>query len=346
MLPRFSLRTRFVLMMLFAFMVMSLNAHMAIAKEVNLYSAQKEHLIRPVLDAFTKDTGIDVNLITGDAAALVTRLEREGERTRADVLLTVDIGNIYQADQKGLLAPVSSDVLNTHIPAYLRSDTGTWYGLTQRARVMFVRNDSDVTTLDYRDLSAKAWQDGVLIRSSDNVYNQSLLAYMIYHFGKEQATAWAQGVVENMARNPQGGDRDQIRALAAGVGHVAVANTYYYGMMIAGDNTVRDAKVRDTIRMIFPNQSGIGTHVNIRGGGVTTHAKHPEEARQLLEYLSAPKAQTMLMEHNFEYPANPEVPLNDTLKAWDTFKPDMTPLALIGAKQREAIAIMDKVGWK
>ncbi len=314
--------------------------------KVTLYSAQKEHLIRPVLDAFTKHTNIAVQLITGDKAALITRLEQEGEHTPADILLTADIGNIYQAKVKGLLQPIKSATLQENIPAHLRDPEHEWFGLTLRARALFVSKESGVASLDYEDLAKPEYRGKVLIRSSGNVYNQSLMASMLHHLGEDEATVWAKSVVANLARQPQGGDSDQLRALAAGEGGIAVANSYYYGRMLFGDALAQDKHVQEKVNIIFPNQSGRGTHVNIRGGGVTKHAKHAEEAMALLEYLSGAKAQAMFAKSNFEYPVNPVVYASDKVRAWGEFKPDETPLSAIGALQEKAIKIMDQVGWE
>lgn len=313
-------------------------------QKLTLYSAQKEHLIRPLLDAFTEKTDIQVQLITGDKAALITRLEQEGEHTQADLLLTADIGNIYQAKQKGLLQPIKSATLQDNIPAHLRDSGHEWFGLTMRARMIFAVKDEGIEALNYQDLASGEHQ--VLIRSSDNVYNQSLMAAMLHHLREEQATEWARGVVANMARAPQGGDSDQLRALAAGEGTLAVANSYYYGRMVDGDAQSQDQHVKDKVVLIFPNQSGLGTHVNVRGGGVTKYAKHSEEAMALLEYLSGEEAQTLFTESNFEYPVHPNVKPSATLKAWGDFKADDTPLEIIGSLQSDAIRIMDAVGWK
>jgi iron(III) transport system substrate-binding protein len=317
------------------------------SKMVNLYSAQQEYLIRPLLDDFTKDTGIKVNLITGEPAALITRLEREGKDSPADLMLTADIGNLYQAEKRGLLKSVVSKVLEKNIPTHLRDSAGKWFGLTMRSRVLFARkNEMPKDPIHYLDLASPTWKGKVLIRSSDNIYNQSLLSYMIYHFGEEKATEWARGVVANMARPPQGGDRDQLTALAAGEGGIAVSNTYYYGMLVAGKESDQNAKVKETVGMVFPDQDKIGAHVNIRGGGVLNSAKHEENAIKLMEYLSEEKAQQVFADANFEYPVHQSVKPSSTIAAWGDFKKDTTPLEKIAELQPKAIAIMDAVGWK
>lgn len=311
---------------------------------VNLYSSQKEHLIRPVLEQFTKDTGIAVNLITGGNAELVTKLEYEGKNTPADLLLTVDIGNVYNAKQKGLLLPIKSEVLNAAVPETLRDPEGQWYALTTRVRLIFYHKDrvEPGAIHSYLDLADPKWKGRVLIRSSDNAYNQSLMAALVAHYGEEKALEWAKGLVANMARAPQGGDTDQLKALLAGEGDMAVANSYYYGRMVSEGN----AEAAEKIGIVFPDQDGNGTHVNIRGGGVTRHAKHPENAQRLLEYLMQEPAQHFFADANLEYPANPAMEANPIVKAWGDFKRDGLPLEAVAKAQPAAITLMDKAGWR
>lgn len=317
-------------------------------QEVNLYSSQQEHLIRPVLEQFTEETGIAVNLTTGDNAEVVTRLEYEGENTPADLLLTVDIGNVYQAKEKGLLQALDSAYLTETIPAHLRDPEGYWYGLTSRARLVFYHKErvQPEEIGSYRDLADERWNGRVLIRSSNNTYNQSLVAALIAHHGREAALEWAKGVVANMARAPQGGDSDQILAVLAGEGDIAVANSYYYGRLVAGDASVRNAQVAEKIGVIFPGQDEEGTHVNIRGGGVTAHAKNRDNAVKLLEYLVAEPAQRFFADGNLEYPANPAVEPHEAVKAWGDFTRDTLNLEEVGKRQREAIEVMDEAGWQ
>ena len=315
---------------------------------VNIYSAQKEHLIRPILNVFEKASGIQVNLTTGDKSALVSRLTMEGANTPADLLLTVDIGNIYEAKQKGLLQPINSKVLNKHILQHLRDPEGYWYGITMRARSIFYNKDlTDATGLDtYEDLADPKWRKKLLIRSSSNVYNQSLVAFILAKHGEEAALEWAKGVVANMARDPQGGDSDQLRALAAGEGEIAVANTYYYGRLTGNDPSLEDDLVKEKVVIIFPNQEGDGAHVNIRGGGITKYAKHKENAVKLLEFLTEDKAQHFFAKHNLEYPARTDIDADAVVKAWGMLKADPVNLEVIGKLHKKAVAIMDKAGWK
>lgn len=313
---------------------------------VNLYSAQKEHLIRPVLDKFTETSGIKVRMITGKAAGLVTRIEREGKYSPVDVLLTTDIGNIYQAKTKGLLQPVQSSILQNNIPKYLRGPDNDWFGFTMRARVLFFNKDHlPKTPINYLSVSDRSLVKDVLIRSSSNVYNQSLMAYILHHYGWKKARRWAKGIVKNMARKPQGGDRDQIRAVASGEGKVAIANSYYYGVMVDKARPTFNQNVNESTAIIFP-QDKAGVHVNIRGGGLATHAKNRENGIKLLEFLSTESAQKLFTKLNLEYPVNPRVKPAPLLESWGNFKKDQTSLEVIGALQPKAIAIMDWAGWK
>lgn len=320
----------------------------ALAKgEVNIYSAQKEHLIRPILDSFTKQTDIKVNMTSGEDEVIVRRLLSEGELTPADVLLTADIGNIWKAKEAGALKALDSKLLKERIPAHLRDKDGYWYGLTVRARALFYAKDrlkpEQLST--YKDLADPKWKGKILVRSSSNIYNQSLLGSIITHEGHDQAKAWAKGIVANMARTPQGGDRDQLKALAVGEGEVAIANTYYFGLLLSSaDKTER--KLASKLGIFFPNQEERGTHVNIRGGGVIKYGKNQEEAVKLMEFLAGDEAQAFFATHNNEYPAVETVAVPNLLKSWGEFKHDTLNLEEVGKRNAEAVKLFDEVGWK
>ncbi len=321
--------------------------HAAMAKEtLNIYSAQKAQLIKPLLETFEKETGIGFNLITGEDASLIERLAREGERTPADVLLAADVANLYRAQDKGLLQPVHSPVLDERIPEHLHSSEGYWYGFTTRSRVIFYNKEKvkpeQLST--YEDLADPKWKGQIMVRSSNNDYNQSLLASIIAHDGREKALEWAKGVVANFAAKPSGGDRDQLRAIAAGQGSVALANTYYYGLMLnAEEKEERDVAAK--LGIFFPNQNDRGTHTNIRGGGVTAHTKHKEAAQKLLDFLAGDEAQQFFSQHNYEYPVVKDVPWPEILKGWGDFKRDTLPLTTVGKLNAEAIKVFDEAGW-
>jgi iron(III) transport system substrate-binding protein len=314
--------------------------------EVNLYSARQENLIKPLLDDFTRATGISVKLLTGRADELLQRLRLEGRNSPADVLITVDAGNLHQAKEAEVLSAIESETLDQRVPESFRDMDGQWYGLSLRARpIMYNKDRVDPSELStYEALTDPMWRGRICIRSSSNVYNQSLVAAMIASEGPEAASQWAEGLVANLARPPQGGDRDQIRAAAAGVCDIAIANTYYLGAMLVGDDAAQ-REAAEQIGVFFPNQDGRGAHVNISGAAVTAHAPNRENAIQLIEYLTSEEAQRWYAEANQEYPVRPDVPASEVLQAFGDFKMDSLNLSLLGEHNAEAVRIMDRAGW-
>lgn len=317
------------------------------AAEVNVYSARKEALIAPILDAFSEETGVAVRLVTGNAGQLHERLLAEGRNSPADLFVTVDAGNLHRARQAGLLRPVRSDVLEAAVPARRRDPDGFWFGLSLRARILVYAVDrvspDDLST--YEALADPIWSDRVLVRSSSNIYNQSLIASMIEARGTAATEEWARGLVANMARDPKGGDTDQIRAVAAGEGDVAIVNTYYYGGLAASVDPA-DRAVAGATRPFFPNQGGRGTHVNISGAGVCAHAPNAAEAIALLEYLVGETAQAAFAALNHEIPVRAGAPSSDIVAGWGAFEMDDLPLAALGERNREAIELADRAGWR
>jgi len=317
------------------------------AAEVNVYSARKEALIKPLFDKFTESTGIQVNLITGKADALLKRLTLEGKNSPADMLITTDAGRLHRAKAAGVLQAISSDVLNADIPAAYRDPEGFWYGLSVRARTLFyVEGKVTADELSsYADLADPKWKGRICIRSSSNIYNQSLVASMIATEGAEATEAWVKGFVANFARPPKGGDRDQIKAAAAGQCDIAVANTYYMGKMVnAKDDAQKAAAAK--MRVFWPNQAGRGTHVNISGAAITASSMHKADAVKLLEYLSQQESQYWYAQKNHEYPVKAGIEWSETLKSWGKFKSDSLNLSELGANNPEAVRIMDRAGWK
>lgn len=314
---------------------------------VNVYSHRHYETDRELFQRFTEQTGIAVNVITASADELITRLENEGADSPADVLITVDAGRLHRAKARGLLQPVSSEVLEANIPEHLRDRDGQWFGLTQRARI-FVRHTGRVQPDElstYAALAEPKWRGRVLIRSSSNVYNQSLLASVIAHLGLERAELWAAGIVANMARDPSGGDSDQIKAVAAGVGDVAVSNSYYLARLVISDDP-EERRVAGQVAPFFPDQEGRGTHVNVSGAGVTRGAPNRENAIRLIEFLSGDEAQRLFAESNGEYPVKPGVPWSATLQSWGQFKADTLDLTRLGELNDEAVRIADRVQWR
>ena len=317
------------------------------AGEVNVYSARKEALIKPLLDRFAAATGITVNLVTGAAALLHERLVAEGRNSPADLLITADVGNLHRAKAAGLLRAVASPALEAAVPAAYRDPDGTWYGLSLRARVIVYAPDrvavDELST--YEDLADPRWHDRILVRSSSNVYNQSLIASLIAADGEAATEEWARGLVANLARNPKGGDTDQIRGVAAGEGDLALANTYYYGRL-AGSDKPEERAVAAATRLFFPNQDGRGTHVNVSGAAVTAHAPHPQAALRLLEFLASGDGQRLFAELNHEFPVDASVPASAIVAAWGPFKADTAGLERLGELNGAAIRLADRAGWR
>jgi iron(III) transport system substrate-binding protein len=329
-------------------MILLLAVSPALAKgDVNIYSARQEVLIKPLLDQFTAKTGIKVNLVAGNADALLQRLQKEGLNSPADVLLTVDAGNLNRAKELDLFQPVTSKTLEGAIPAAYRDPAGHWFGLSMRARpIMYAKDRVQPEALTtYADVVDGSWKGKVCVRSSGNVYNQSMVAAMIAEKGVPASEAWAKGLVANFARPPQGGDRDQIKALAAGQCDVALVNTYYLGGMLNSEQ-VEEKEAAAKIGIIWPNQNERGVHVNVSGAGVTKHAKNRDNAIKLLEYLVSEEAQRWYAEANYEYPVRPGTPVSATLAAWGPFKADDLNLARLGEHNPEAVRLMDRAGWR
>ncbi|MCH8537068.1 MAG: extracellular solute-binding protein [Alkalimonas sp.] len=315
------------------------------AAEVNVYSARQEELIKPVLDQFSEQTGIRVNLITGNADELITRMASEGRNSPADLLITTDVGRLYRAKQQQLLQPLQSDFLHEQIPAHLRDEAGYWFGLTVRARpILYAADRVDPATLSgLQDLTAAEWRGRICVRSSSHIYNQSLVASRLAHQGVEATEQWVRGLVANFARPPRGGDRDQIRALAAGVCDIALANTYYLASMV---NDPRDQAAASQIKVFWPDQDAAGAHINISGAGISAHAPNPTAARQLLEFMLQEQTQQWYAEANHEYPVRTDVAYSETLQQFGTFKADTLPLERLGELNADALRLMDRARWR
>jgi iron(III) transport system substrate-binding protein len=317
------------------------------AGEVNLYSARKEKLIKPLLDRFTEETGIKVNLVTGKADALLQRLQSEGRNSPADLLITTDAGRLHRAKQAAVTQAVESAVLSQRVPASFRDPEGHWYGLSLRARpILYVKGQVDPSALSsYEALADPQWRGRICIRSSGNIYNQSLVASMIAANGLDETEHWAASFVNNFARSPKGGDRDQIKAAAAGLCDIAIANTYYLAGML-NSKDVAQREVAGKLAVFWPNQNGRGAHVNVSGASVTRSAKHREHAIRLLEFLVGQEAQAWYAESNGEYPIRSDVASSDLLNGWGSFEMDSLNLSKLGELNPQAVRLMDRVGWK
>lgn len=317
------------------------------ADEVNIYSARQENLIKPILDIYTQETGTTINLVTGGADELIQRLALEGANSPADLLLTVDVGRLHRAKEAGVLQPVTSALLESEIPSQYRDSEGYWYALSLRSRVIVYDKErvdpSQITS--YADLAAPMWRNSVCVRSSSNIYNQSLVASMVSHNGVAQTEEWVKGLVANFARNPQGGDRDQITAIAAGQCKLALVNTYYLGGLLTSSNA-GDREDGEAVAVLWPDQEGSGAHINISGAAVTKASKNKDAAVALMEYLASDEAQHWYAETNNEYPVRADVPVSDVLESWGEFKADDLALEQLGIHNAEAVRLMDRAGWK
>jgi len=316
------------------------------AGEVNIYSYRQEVLIRPLLTQFSKQTGIKVNVVFAKNG-MIARLKAEGANSPADVILTVDAGRLIRAKEAGVLQPVKTDILSAAIPAPYRDPEGYWFGFTVRGRpIIYAKGRVKPSGLStYEALAEPKWKGRICIRSSSNIYNQSMLAAMIAHNGVAKTEAWAKGFVANFARKPKGGDRDQIRAVAAGVCDIAIANTYYLaGMTVAKQASDRDAAQK--VKVFWPNQAGRGAHVNISGAGVTKSAKNRANAIKLLEFLASDEAQRIYANKVLEYPVRAGIPVAEVLEGWGRFKADKLNLAELAKHNADAVKVADRAGWR
>ena len=314
--------------------------------ELNLYSSRHYDTDERLYSDFEELTGITINRIEGNADELIARMEAEGANSPADILLTVDTSRLQRAKEAGLLQSVESEMLEARIPAYLQDEDNQWFGFSQRARILFYdKNDVTDPPMTYADLADPQYQGQVCIRSSTNVYSQTILAALIEHIGEEEAKAWAEGVAANFARAPQGGDTDQLRGIVSGECEIAMSNTYYFGRAI---RTSVDG-VSDSLDMfgwVFPDQGGNGAHMNLSGGGVAVNSPNRENAVRFLEYLATDQAQEYFSAGNDEYPAVPGVALSPSVAQMGFFKPDDVDLSAVAANVPAAQRIFNEVDWE
>ena len=315
--------------------------------EVNVYSHRHYDSDKILFKKFEEKTGIKVNVVTAKAEELVSKLAIEGENTPADLLITSDIGNLYEAKSRSLLQATNSKILTENIPSHLRDSDNSWFALTKRARI-FVYNPAKVDVKDLNDyfsITDPKFKGRVITRSSSNSYNKALLASIIANHGEAKALEFSKGLVANFATEPKGGDRDQIRSVAAGDADIAIVNTYYLGVMLNGKDQ-KDLDVAKSVKIFFPAQKTTGTHVNISGAGVTKYAKNKENAVKLVEFLSSEEAQSTFAEGNHEYPVNVKVKPSATVASWGTFKEDTIELNKIGENNKKAVDIATQGNWK
>ncbi len=309
--------------------------------EIVVYSARKEHLIKPLFDAYTEKTGVKIEYITGKEGALLERLKAEGKNTPADMLITVDAGNLWQAAQEGVLQQIDSPILAKAIPENLRDPDNNWFGLSVRARTI-VYNTDKVNPADlksYEDLASDRWKGKLILRTSKKVYNQSLVASMVAKHNEEETSKIVSGWVNNLAAAPFSNDTKALEAIAAGLGEVTVINTYYFGRLMK-------EKPEHPLAIFWPNQDSDGVHMNVSGAGVVAHADNKDGAQKLLEWLAGEEAQATFAGLNMEFPANPAIEPDPLVAAWGAFKGSPLNVALYGKLQSRAIILMDQVGYK
>jgi len=316
------------------------------AAELNIYSHRQPFLIKPFLEAYTKETGTEINVEYVSKFQLAQRLQSEGKRSPADVILTVDIARLSIYADKNLLEPVNSKTLMTSIPANLRDPQNRWFAFSLRARVLAIskkaKDASDIRR--YEDLAKPAWKGRVCSRSGSHVYNRALVASMINAHGKKKADIWAQGVVENLARRPYGNDLSQIKAIYQGICDIAIINSYYYGKFKTSGKHEQQ-KWADAVTLVFPNQEDRGTHINISGGGIAKYSKNKAEAQRFLEFLTSATAQKLYGDVNSEYSINASFPLPAELATFGKFKMDSVSLAKIAKLAPYAQSVVDHVAW-
>jgi iron(III) transport system substrate-binding protein len=308
---------------------------------VVVYTSRQPYLIEPLFERYTAQTGVTIDYASDNEASLIERIAAEGQRTQADLFMTVDAGNLWHAAERGLLQPAASDVLADRIPTALADDLQRWYGLSVRARTIVYHPDRvDPSELSsYEDLADERWAGRLCLRTSRKVYNQSLVALLIEHHGEQRAEEIVRGWVSNLATNPYSSDTQTIEAVAAGQCDVAIVNSYYLGRKLADDPGY-------PVELFWANQGSTGVHVNISGAGITRHAPRPDQARALLEWLASEDAQGEFAERNLEFPANPAIEPRGVVAAWGSYQADDTPLTVAGERQAQAVRLMDRAGYR
>jgi len=314
-----------------------------LADEVNVYSHRQPELVQPLFDAFTKETGIKVNVAFVDKG-MVERLQAEGDRSPADLVMTVDIARLSQIVDAGVTQAVQSDVLTANIPAEFRDPANQWFGLTTRARVVYASKervkDGEVTT--YEDLTNPKWKGRICTRPGTHDYNLGLMAAMIFHHDEAYAKAWAEGVKANLAHKPEGNDRAQVKSIWAGECDIALGNTYYMGEMLADPE---QAEWANSVRIVYPTFEGGGTHVNVSGVAMTKAAPNHDAALKLMEFLSSDEAQKIYAETNHEFPVKPGVPQSEIVASWGSFTPDNVNLMDLAKLRPTALKLMEEVNF-
>ena len=320
------------------------------SKEVNIYTSRHYDADDLLYEQFTKKTGIKVNIISGKGSALIERLKAEGANSPGDVFFTVDAGNLANFQKQGYLQPIQSEAIKQVVPVELRGENDEWVAVAKRARVIFYNpelvDENEIKNINYEDLSKDTWKGKIVIRSSSNMYNQSLVSSLISNLGIEKTEEWAKGLVSNFSRKPQGNDRSQIMAVANKKASIAIANTYYIGIMLSGKGGQDQLNAANKVKIAFPNQGNRGTHINVSGGGVLKYSPNRENAEKFLEFLLSREAQNHIVNNTFEYPVLNTVRPHPLIENFGEFKMDKTSVADFGKYNPDAVKLMDRVNWQ
>ena len=320
------------------------------SKEVNIYTSRHYDADDLLYEQFTKKTGIKVNIISGKGSALIERLKAEGANSPGDVFFTVDAGNLANFQKQGYLQPIQSEAIKQVVPVELRGENDEWVAVAKRARVIFYNpelvDENEIKNINYEDLSKDNWKGKIAIRSSSNMYNQSLVSSLISNLGIEKTEEWAKGLVSNFSRKPQGNDRSQIMAVANKKASIAIANTYYIGIMLSGKGGQDQLNAANKVKIAFPNQGNRGTHINVSGGGVLKYSPNRENAEKFLEFLLSREAQNHIVNNTFEYPVLNTVRPHPLIENFGEFKMDKTSVADFGKYNPDAVKLMDRVNWQ
>ena len=319
------------------------------SNEVNLYSQRHYSVDMLQYENFTKLTGIKVNVIKANADELIERLKNEGENSPADLFVSVDAGKLQKGADLGLFQKINNSTIENNVSENLRDVNNYWIPITYRARILVYSNDrvnkDELST--YEDLANEKWKNRILVRSSSNAYNQALMSSLVANLGSDVASKWSEGIINNFARDPKGNDRDQVKAIAAGQGDVAIVNSYYIGLLLSSEKE-EEKKAGNSVSVFFPNQGDDdrGSHINISGIGLAKNSPNKENAIKLMEYLTSEEAQNTYVNNSYEYAANPKVKPSKIVQDWGSFKIDKLDLNMLGKYRNEAIQIFDKTGWK
>ena len=332
-----------------SFLMIACNTTEKKSNEVNLYSQRHYSVDKLQYENFTKLTGIKVNVIKANADELIERMKNEGDNSPADLFVSVDAGKLQKGADLGLFQKINNSKIRSNVSENLRDKNDFWIPITYRARILVYSKDrvqkEDLST--YEDLVNEKWKSRILVRSSSNAYNQALMSSLIANLGSDAATKWSEGIINNFARDPKGNDRDQVKAIAAGQGDVAIVNSYYIGLLLSSEKE-EEIKAGNSVSVFFPNQGEgqRGSHINISGIGLAKNSPNKENAIKLMEFLTSEEAQNTYVNNSYEYAANPNVKPSKIVQDWGSFKIDELDLNMLGNYRNEAIRIFDKTGWK